>query len=327
MSAMKVWAIPATTIVIVEYAIALLLGSSIGFHYSIPFTTYFISGMTIACVGITVWILILLGFYAREREQHPSRRLLAEGAPRFVAFLYGVVLFTLEMAVLMWLKVMLPIVSPFWADPLLANVDAAIFGTDPWRLTHALLGWAGPFIDRMYVTWGPVKFLTLLFVFSRPEDRRKARAIVAYFMMIAISAIGQYSLSSGGPVFYDRLGFGPRFEELHFLPWVVTTSNYLWTSYLHAGGDMGGGISAMPSLHVAVAMWVAFVWRSYAPKLQAIGWLYFASILVGSVYLGWHYAMDAIAAVLIGLFAWSVAGAGTMRFEQKRMALAGAGRI
>jgi hypothetical protein len=308
MSEVKSWAYPAAAIVVIEYATALLLGAQMGSHYSIPFATYFVVGLTIAGLGISLWIVLLLANYARQREPHPSRRLLVEGTPRFLAFLIGVVLVTLEMAVLMWLKVMLPITSPFWADPLLADVDAAIFGADPWRLTQALMGWAGPFIDRMYVTWAPAKFMTLLFIFSRPEGPRKAQAIVAYFLMVGITAISQYSLSSGGPIFYERLGFGSRFGELPFLPWVVAASDYLWTSYLNAGGEIGGGISAMPSLHVAVALWVALVIRSYAPKLQAIGWAYFVTILVGSVHLGWHYAVDGIAALLIGVFAWSLAG-------------------
>ena len=218
MSAMKVWAVPAAAVVAIEYFTALLIGSTIGFHYSIPSFSFFIVGLTIAGSVTSLWIVLLLAKYARQGEAHPSRRLLTEAAPRFLAFLVGVVLVTLQMAVLMWLKVMLPISSPFWADPLLADVDAFIFRTDPWRLTHGLLGWAGPLFDRIYVTWAPTKFATMLFVLLQPEDRRKAQAIVAYFLMVAISAIGQYSLSSGGPVFYERLGFGPRFEGLQFLP-------------------------------------------------------------------------------------------------------------
>jgi hypothetical protein len=322
MSSAKSWAYPAAVIVAIEYATALLLGSRIGFNYSIPFVTYFVVGLTIAGSGISLWIVLLLAKYAWQREPHPSRRLLREGTPRFLAFLCAVVLVTLEMAVLMWLKIMLPIASPFWADPLLADVDAFIFGTDPWRLVHEYLGWAGPLLDRMYVTWAPAKFATLLFVFVQREDRRKTRAIVAYFLMVASSAIGQYSLSSGGPVFYERLGFGARFEELHFLPWVIAASNYLWVDYLNAGGNIGGGISAMPSLHVAVALWIALVVRADAPKVQVIGWLYFASIFIGSVYLGWHYAADSIVAVAIALFAWGISGAGARRFERRRTVLA-----
>jgi PAP2 superfamily len=35
--------------------------------------------------------------------------------------------------------------------------------------------------------------------------------------------------------------------------------------------------------------------------------LYFALILVGSVLLGWHYAVDGIAAIAITLISWRIA--------------------
>ena len=63
----------------------------------------------------------------------------------------------------------------------------------------------------------------------------------------------------------------------------------------------------MPSMHVAVALWVAFVVRAYLPRIQSIGWVYFVSILVGSVHLGWHYAWDSIVASLIAIGGWIVA--------------------
>ena len=49
---------------------------------------------------------------------------------------------------------------------------------------------------------------------------------------------------------------------------------------------------------------MALCGRSYFLKLQAIGWAYWAAIMVGSVYLGWHYALDGIAGSLFayGLF-------------------------
>jgi len=126
--------------------------------------------------------------------------------------------------------------------------------------------------------------------------------------MMAAVAIGQYLLSAGGPVFYEQLGFGNRFQAMPVEPWVATARNYLWHDYLLRGGDVGGGISAMPSLHVAASLWIALVWRSYSRILGVLGFLYFGLIAVGSVLLGWHYAADAIAGTLITLACWAVAG-------------------
>ena len=53
---MKSWAVPAAIIVAVEYLFALTVGERVGFRYSIPFATYFITGLTIVgiCGAITI---------------------------------------------------------------------------------------------------------------------------------------------------------------------------------------------------------------------------------------------------------------------------------
>jgi hypothetical protein len=203
---------------------------------------------------------------------------------------------------------MLPIAGHFWADPYLANLDHAIFGTDPWRIANAFVGWATPAIDWAYVSWGPVKFSVLLIVIALPEGSRKTRAMLAYFLIMASGALGQYLLPSAGPIFYGLLGLGDHYAELPVYHWAQSIRDYLWRDYLQAGGEVGGGISAMPSMHVAIALWIALVVRAYMPKAQVLGFVFFAAIVVGSVLLGWHYAVDGIAATAIASLAWMVAG-------------------
>ena len=303
---MKSWVVPAAVAVIVEYGFALSIGAHLGFRYEIPFKAYLILGLAFAGIGVTTAVLLKLALYACQREAAPSRRLLAE-IPGLLPFVTGVLLAALQIAVLTWTKVMLPIASPFWADGLLANADHALFGVDPWALAWRFFGWSAPLIDRAYVTWAPIKFATLLFVLCMPESAAKSRALVSYFVMMATVAISQYLLSSAGPVFYSQLGLGPRFDAMPVEPWVQTTRAYLWHDYLKGGGSIGGGISAMPSLHVAAALWMALVWRSYQRHVGILAFAYFTVIAVGSVLLGWHYAVDAIAAVLIASAAWALA--------------------
>jgi hypothetical protein len=303
---MKSWAVPAALIVGVEYLIALIIGMRVGFHYSIPFSAYAICALTVVVLAGVAALVIRLFVYARQGEEHPTRRLLSE-APRFSGFAVGTLLVGLQMGALTWMKIMLPIASSFWADPYLANVDHAIFHTDPWRIAYALFGWAAAFIDKAYITWAPIKFVTLIVLLTMSESPVKTRALLAYFVLMATGVIGQYVMPSAGPVFYAQVGFGDRFAGLPLEPWVASARDYLWRDYLEGGGNIGTGISAMPSLHVAVALWVALVVRALLPRLSAIGFAFFAVILVGSVMLGWHYAVDGIAAILITLFAWQVA--------------------
>ncbi len=302
---MRSWAIPAAIIVAIEYVFALAIGLRVGFHYRMPFETYLTLGLVFAGIGISLIIVIKLAIYAREREQAPTRRLLSE-LPYLLSFSVGLILTALQITALTWTKIMLPIASPFWADPLLANVDHALFGADPWVLAQHMFGWAAPVIDKAYVTWAPLKFATFLFLICMPESATKSRALVSYFLMMAAVAVGQYLLPSAGPVFYAQLGYGERFESMPIGPWVATARNYLWHDYLQAGGSVGSGISAMPSLHVASALWMALVWRSYHRFAGLIALAYCGLITIGSVLLGWHYAVDAIAAALITFAAWIV---------------------
>lgn len=315
---MTSWAVPAAIIVAVEYLFALLIGARVGFHYRIPFAAYAIVGTTIAAAGVVIFILAKLIVFAASKEPRPARRLIAE-LPKCLPFLVGTLLVSLEIGDLTWTKVMLPIASSFWADPFLADFDHAIFHAEPWKIAQALFGWAAPLIDRAYITWAPIKFATIIVVLALPESAAKARALIGYFAMMAMATMGQYLLPSGGPVFYAQLGFGDRFAGLTIEPWVKSTTQYLWSDYLRSGGDIGGGISAMPSVHVAVALWVALVVRSYVPRLAPAGFFYFALIVAGSVLLGWHYAADGIAAVAITLVAWRVAAVPTrMRAIESR---------
>jgi len=69
------------------------------------------------------------------------------------------------------------------------------------------------------------------------------------------------------------------------------------------------GISAFPSMHNAIAVIIALAGRKIG---RGIGWaltIYALLIFLGSIHLGWHYAVDSYAAIALALLAWHVAGA------------------
>jgi hypothetical protein len=312
---MKSWAVPATIIVAVQYVFALLVEARVGYHYERMVLVYLDVGLRIATVAVVAYILTSFVACVREKELRPTRRLLQD-LPRCSSFVLGTALVTMQMAVLTWTKIMLPIAEPFWAGTVLANFDHALFGTDPWRIAAFMFGWAAPLIDVAYISWLPIKFVILALLLAAPESHQKTRLLISYFLIVGSTAIGQYLLSSAGPLFFDRLGHGNRFADLHLEPWVKGTSSYLWKHYELRDGEVGSGISSMPSLHVAISLWFAFALRAYAPRFSFVGFGYYALILIGSVLLGWHFFADGVAATVITLVAWRIA-ARNLTFAQE----------
>lgn len=302
------WLFYAALVVSLEYAAALTVGLTHGFPYRIPFASYFLVAAMFGAIGAVGMVLARLVAYARRSEQSPIMALRRDDWSQLITFLGGILLIGMQMAVLMWTKTMMPLVAGFWADPALAELEATLFGGDLWRLTHMLPDWASALLDRTYVTWAPVKFAVLFALLLAPASAAKGRLMLTYFLMVAAAALGQYLAPSGGPIFYELIGHGDRFAEMPIEPWAAATRDFLWADYLRGGGQLGGGISAMPSLHVAIAAWCALVLQSYWPRIAFIGWIYTALIFVGSVHLGWHYALDGIVSFCLLIIAYSIAG-------------------
>ena len=64
------------------------------------------------------------------------------------------------------------------------------------------------------------------------------------------------------------------------------------------------GISAMPSLHNAIAVLYALIAFRIGKAIGIFMSLYAAIIFVGSVHLGWHYAVDGIIAAIAMYAIW-----------------------
>lgn len=223
---------------------------------------------------------------------------------RFPAALIGGVLMLTVLSFFTSLKIAIPSLNPFWFDPQLAGLERGVLGADAWRISHRLLGWATPAIDVFYVLWWPIQSITLAVVlFSQPSER-KTRALIAYALMWLVLGVGvAMALSSVGPIFYDRLTGQTRFAGLEGHTIAATAASILWVGHTHHLGMVGLGISAMPSLHIAVAAWTAFVVR---PKW--IGLLYVLAMWISSVHLGWHYVSDGLVGIAGASLLWKLAG-------------------
>jgi PAP2 superfamily len=209
------------------------------------------------------------------------------------------------------LKYAIPQIVPFWLDQPVAQAERVIFATDPWLQLDRLLGWAAVPIDCLYGLWLPLQSLFLFTVLTQPASAAKSRSLIAYVLAwFLLGVVAAILFSSAGPLFYDRVLGGTDFATLretlqHRGAWVALgESDKMWASLASGRPSIVAGISAVPSIHVAVSVWMFLAVRRMAPALAPYALVYSIVIWVGSVQLGWHYVVDGLVGALGMLGIW-----------------------
>ena len=261
----------------------------------IPYLPYLFGGLIIA---------ILAG------AKYVNRTTLAEMAWAFSASLVFMIAFA-------FVKTSIPFIVPFYADPFFADLDKALHGgVDPWKAAHKL----APFLDAqavsfMYLTvWAiPAGFLLLILAACDPDPVRRNRFTILYmFVWIGLGNILAIAGSSVGPIYYDRLLGTERFADL--LAAIEATGvpntrlgevqSALWVLYMRYDQIVGSGISAFPSVHNGIATLVMLYLWERSRWLVPVGVAFCGAILFCSVYVGWHYALDGYASIILVSAAW-----------------------
>lgn len=254
-------------------------------------------------------LTIIAGLFAlAELVRSGSLQLLRQRLP---AIIIGMAIAALNLAIFGFVKPLLGQITPFTADRALADLDRWLFGTDPWRL----LTWMHhPGLPEIYhqgwFIWIGVVFIAVL---MREPSPQKTALLTSYFALWSIfGPLVHFLIPAAGPVFWAELGLGDRFAQIPVDGQTALAKSYLWQGFIGKSFNEAGGISAMPSLHLATMGWtVIALWPRKSACFAALLTVY---ILAASVALGWHYLSDGVVGLALAWVAWKLA----VKFFQRR---------
>ncbi len=232
-------------------------------------------------------------------------------------------LYTLFLDTFIAFKRALPAVQPFvWDEPFMHLDRVLHLGWHPWEILQPALGHPSltDLIDSLYYTWFTAIFLCLV-GFSASRDRLlRTRFLLTFWLSwIVLGTVFAYLLSSAGPCYYQEVtgSPGPYAELFEYLGRVdrahgliaLFVQEKLWENHVFGTGHfLMQGISAMPSVHVALPVLYALAgWR--INRIFGLMFTAFAVVtLLGSVHLGWHYAVDGYLSIAIVPVLWWISG-------------------
>ncbi len=305
-----------------------LLLANVESHRIAPVYGLLMSLLTFALpVGLIVIVLLRMAQYAliekppsllgaiggelRELVTKPAR--IINALPVFAAMVF----FNKAMVEL---KPAIPAINPFSWDLAFMELDRVLhFGTDPWVLLQPIMGFdhVTYWVNVAYNFWFVALFgAWFWFGFRSQASELRTRFFLAYMLIWWVGGgLLAVVFSSAGPVYYGLIGlapdpFTPLFAYLHDvdtrLPlWVLKTQQLLWDGY--TGKTAALGISAFPSMHNASAILFALATWKCSRVIGILFAVYAAVILLGSVHLGWHYAVDGYAGIALGIAGWWLA--------------------
>jgi hypothetical protein len=224
-------------------------------------------------------------------------------------------------------ELVLPTRGFLW-DRSFAHLGRLLFGTSPWTLTHHVFGnpTGARVLDLSYRFWLPFMFgLPAVSAVIFADARLRLRILTTWTLCwILIGTIGAWYFASAGPCYFNTfIGPDPDYAELlqrlsaigkqaaaqgHPIA-VLQFQPGLVEIYRARALASGGGISAMPSVHVAMASLFALVGFRIN---RWLGWAFVGFVMMvwmATVFFGWHYIVDGPVGVAMMFGIWKLAEA------------------
>ena len=298
------WIRPVLALIAGQAMYAVAMFAVVGRPASPPLGFYFVASSVLITMIGSIFVLITLGKLSFRRDELSIRSVataFVKNRRKLIVAVIGLQLFTVSAGFMTWTKAMIPYAIGFRWDTWLADADKAIFRADPWVYTTPWMNILEPF----YSSW----FATMMIVFvgmcMAPASEHRRIVLVAFFGTWALGTLIASLLPAAGPIFFERIGLGSRFDALQLRPVYQWEADYLWAAHVSGNAGAAIGISAMPSMHVAMTAWMAFAVRPWR-------WLFWPAVVfvlliwLGSVGSGWHYSLDGLVGLFVAAAAFAI---------------------
>jgi hypothetical protein len=222
-------------------------------------------------------------------------------------------------------ELVLPTRGFLW-DRSFAHIGRLLFGTSPWTLTHHVFGnpTGARVLDWSYRLWLPFMFgLPAVSAVLFADARLRLRILTTWTLCwIVIGTIAAWYFASAGPCYFNTF-IGPDPDYAHLLQRLAAIGKQataeghpiavlqfqpgLVDIYRARALASGGGISAMPSVHVAMASLFALVGFRIN---RWLGWAFVGFVMMvwtATVFFGWHYIIDGPVGVGMMFAIWKLA--------------------
>lgn len=218
-------------------------------------------------------------------------------------------------------KSAIPLVLPFHDDLQWTEIDRWIhFGRLPYQLLPSVLTspWALHWLEVFYLSWHAVVGCMILWVTMQSDSQLRRRFYFVFLAtLVLLGNLAALAGSSAGPCYYALVAGQPDAYAtlMHQLaqaggsiPYTLSIQGQLWHHYQLSTVGVGTGVSAMPSMHVAMP--VLFALAAYRKDAAlGIALSFFGLVIfIGSIALGWHYAIDGYVSVAAVSLLWWASG-------------------
>lgn len=250
-------------------------------------------------------------FLKARYTAQPVKRVVLSGLPLLAVAIVFLPFFSK-------MKAAIPLFTEFTWDQTFIEWDRAIFfGYDAWEVLQPVLGFpiVTAFLALLYHLWFLLLYPgVMFFVFAKMDSQLRRQFFMTYMLSWAlIGGLMATWLASVGPCFLNPLLGNPHFDaQMDYLYsaneqipiMVLNVQELLLEWHGKSASGLGSGITAMPSMHCAIAFlyWIAV--RRIHSGWGAFFGVFFFITWISSVHLAYHYAVDGLVSLLAVAAIW-----------------------